>query len=410
MPPGLPGVTYAFELLATGEPPPIFSMDSGALPAGITLSASGRIGGTPVAPGIFSGSIRASNGNPPDALLSFSIRIGGGAQSITFNAIVDQSIDARRVIATAVASSGLAVTLSSLTPQTCSMDGSAVSLLAAGRCTIRASQAGNAQFAAAPFVDRSFSVTQGAQAVMIGLPEGARVGAGPTHVYVAATSGLPVVLRSVTPGTCMVTDGTYVNFSPGEPAPCRRRRAAMRRTRQHKPLQARRSRRAPVDRFSTTAQRADRRIDVSARDCLLRAAGHARSRICRWLLRPLAQGQGQWRGQGAAGPGLRDGSGPLARRRQLADPRNAVHVLLSAFARRSELERRQWPDQHRQACGRRAAGSLCLRSREPSAEPRRPLLLHARRRARGPGQSGGHRGTRRRSRLLDARLSTTPSR
>ena len=212
MPPGLPGVAYAFELLATGEPPPIFSMDSGALPAGITLSASGRMAGTPLAPGIFSGSIRASNGNPPDALLSFSIRIGGGAQSITFNAIVDQSIDARRVIATAVASSGLAVTLVSLTPQTCSMDGSAVILLGAGRCTIRASQAGNAQFAAAPFADRSFSVTQGTQAVMIGLPEGARVGAGPAHVYVAATSGLPVVLRSVTPGTCMVTDGTYVNF------------------------------------------------------------------------------------------------------------------------------------------------------------------------------------------------------
>ena len=73
------------------------------------------------------------------------------------------------------------------------------------------------------------------------------------------------------------------------------------------------------------------------------------------FVRPLAEGQGQWRGQGAAGPGLRDGGGPLARRRQLADPRNAVHVLLSAFARRSELERRQRPDQHRQACGRRAA-------------------------------------------------------
>jgi FG-GAP-like repeat/Beta-propeller repeat len=212
IPPGAPGVVYAFDLVARGEPAPVFSLESGALPAGLTLSASGRIGGTPLAPGEFSGSFRASNGNPPDALLSFSIRVGGSSQSISFNAIADQSIDARRVIPTAAASSGLSVTLASLTPQTCAMDGSAVSLLAAGRCTIRASQAGNAQYAAAPFVDRSFSVTQGAQAVMIGLPESARVGAGPTHVFVAATSGLPVVLTSVTPGTCMVTDGAYVNF------------------------------------------------------------------------------------------------------------------------------------------------------------------------------------------------------
>ena len=212
MPPGAPGVMYAFDLMATGEPVPVFRLESGALPAGLSLSASGRIGGTPVAPGEFSGSFRASNGNPPDAMLAFSIRIGGGAQSITFNAIADQPIGAHRVIATAVASSGLSVTLSSLTPQTCAMDEFAVALLAAGRCTIRASQAGNTQFAAAPFVDRSFNVMQGAQAVMIGLPEGARVGSGPTHVYVAATSGLPVVLRSVTPSTCLITDGTYVNF------------------------------------------------------------------------------------------------------------------------------------------------------------------------------------------------------
>jgi len=59
---------------------------------------------------------------------------------------------------TPTATSGLTVTVTSLTAGVCSISNNLVSLLAAGLCTLRASQSGNATYAAAPDVDRSFNV------------------------------------------------------------------------------------------------------------------------------------------------------------------------------------------------------------------------------------------------------------
>ena len=59
---------------------------------------------------------------------------------------------------TATASSGLAVSYTSLTLPVCTVSGNSVTLLNTGTCTIRASQAGNANYAAAPNLDRSLLV------------------------------------------------------------------------------------------------------------------------------------------------------------------------------------------------------------------------------------------------------------
>ncbi len=61
--------------------------------------------------------------------------------------------------ASATASSGLAVAFSSTTPTICTVNGSAVTGVAAGTCSIAADQAGDASFSAAPQVTANITVT-----------------------------------------------------------------------------------------------------------------------------------------------------------------------------------------------------------------------------------------------------------
>jgi hypothetical protein len=210
LPDGTIGIAYSTNVVATGTPSPAFSVASGSLPPGLSLSASGAINGTPTSAGSFSVTLRAANGHAPDALASFVLTIAARGQSITFDPIADVPITARTVPTVAAASSGLPVALASLTPTTCTMNGAIVQLLAAGRCSVRASQPGNAQVPAAPGVVRSFDILRGTQTVMVAPPALARVGDMPAKVYVASSAGLAAILASASPATCIVIDGTYV--------------------------------------------------------------------------------------------------------------------------------------------------------------------------------------------------------
>ncbi len=58
----------------------------------------------------------------------------------------------------AAATSGLAVTYGTATPQVCSVSGSTASLLAVGTCSITADQAGDGTWLAAATVTQSFEV------------------------------------------------------------------------------------------------------------------------------------------------------------------------------------------------------------------------------------------------------------
>ena len=63
----------------------------------------------------------------------------------------------------ATASSGLPVSFRSATPLVCTVSGTIVTTVAAGVCTITASQAGNTEFAAAPDRARAFQIGTGQQ-------------------------------------------------------------------------------------------------------------------------------------------------------------------------------------------------------------------------------------------------------
>ncbi len=75
-PSGAVSVAYSYAITADGYPAPTYSLISGALPAGLTLSASGVISGTPTAAGVSSGIvIKAQNafGNVNTVSLSINI-------------------------------------------------------------------------------------------------------------------------------------------------------------------------------------------------------------------------------------------------------------------------------------------------------------------------------------------------
>ena len=80
------------------------------------------------------------------------------SQTITFTAPANQTTGAK-VSTSPTASSGLTVSLASLTPVFCSVSGFDISAVAAGSCQIQATQAGNATYSAATSVTRTFTIS-----------------------------------------------------------------------------------------------------------------------------------------------------------------------------------------------------------------------------------------------------------
>lgn len=131
----------------------------------------------------------------------------GQSQTIAFAALPDRALVAGPFMVSASASSGLAVTFSSLTPAVCTVSGATVTPVTGGACTIRASQAGNASYGPAGTIDRTFNIsaTQGAQIITGATPLTYSLSAGSVQITATASSGLPVTLTSTTTDICTVT-------------------------------------------------------------------------------------------------------------------------------------------------------------------------------------------------------------
>ena len=159
----------------------------------------------------------------PDVSRSFQVNpvhTGPAVQTITFGQPADATAGAP-VTLSASASSGLPVSFSSGTTPVCTVAGSAVTTVAAGPCTITASQGGSARYAAAPDVSRSFQVNpvhtgSAVQTITFGQPPDATVGA-PVTLSASASSGLPVSFRSDTTPVCTVAGSAVTTVAAG---PC----------------------------------------------------------------------------------------------------------------------------------------------------------------------------------------------
>ena len=107
------------------------------------------------------------------------------SQTISWPAITGTQYAASQLTLTATASSGLTVAFNSTTPSVCTVAGATASLLTSGTCILRATQAGNAIYAAAPVVQQSVVVHLAPQTITFTAVGGQTVGA---NVALSATA------------------------------------------------------------------------------------------------------------------------------------------------------------------------------------------------------------------------------
>ncbi len=142
-------------------------------------------------------------------------------QTITFGELAGKTYGGAPFTVTATASSGLPVAFASDTPGVCTVsttsEGGTVTLVAAGTCTVTASQAGNDDYGAAAPVSRSFAVAKANQTVSFtsAAPDGATVG-GSYPVEVGVSSGLPVALSAGPEAVCTLDESTVTFVGAGE--------------------------------------------------------------------------------------------------------------------------------------------------------------------------------------------------
>jgi len=146
------------------------------------------------------------------------VTAGPQKQVINFGPLASHVVGVSFTVS-ALASSGLPVSFGSDTPRVCSVSRSQVTTLKRGRCTITASQPGNTHFAAAPDEAQSFRVKPAGRL----LPQTitfARLADVPTarrtfRLSATASSGLPVLFGSETPGVCSVSGRVVTTVKDG---------------------------------------------------------------------------------------------------------------------------------------------------------------------------------------------------
>jgi hypothetical protein len=125
-------------------------------------------------------------------------------QTIAFGPLGGRTFGDADFAVSAPASSGLPVSFAA--SGTCTVSVSTVHLVGAGSCTITASQAGDANYAAAPAVSQAFAVAKADQTITFGPLASKTVGDPDFAVSASASSGLPVSFGAG--GSCTVSAAT----------------------------------------------------------------------------------------------------------------------------------------------------------------------------------------------------------
>ena len=137
-------------------------------------------------------------------------------QTISFAALPNKSLGAVPFNIMATASSGLTVSFASTTASICSVSGNTVTVVTTGLCSIQATQAGNATYAAATPVSQSFQVTGMPQTISFTALANQEIGSPPFAVGATASSGLTVGFASTTASTCSVSGETVTLLATGK--------------------------------------------------------------------------------------------------------------------------------------------------------------------------------------------------
>ena len=138
-----------------------------------------------------------------------AVTIAQASQTITFSALGNKTFgDPAFTVSATGGGSGNPVTFSSATTSVCTVSGSTVTLVTTGPCTIAADQAGNANYAAAAQVVRSFTVASSGQTITFGALVDRYLTDGAFSVSATASSGLTVTFSSTTTSVCTVSGAT----------------------------------------------------------------------------------------------------------------------------------------------------------------------------------------------------------
>ncbi len=197
-----PGGTYnsAYsQSLSTsgGTSPYSYSVTSGALPSGLTLSSAGVLSGTPTAAGSFTFTAAATDSStgtgPFTGSQAYTIVINKASQTITFNAPASPvTYGISPITLSGSATSGQAVSYS-LVSGPATVSGNTLTITGAGTVVVAADQAGNSNYTAAPQATATIVVNKASQTISF-TPPASPVAYGVPAIALSATSnsGLPV--------------------------------------------------------------------------------------------------------------------------------------------------------------------------------------------------------------------------
>ncbi|HEX2782196.1 MAG TPA: hypothetical protein VHN36_01325, partial [Ilumatobacteraceae bacterium] len=137
------------------------------------------------------------------------------SQTVKFTAPGAKKMNQSPVAVSATATSGLAVVFSTTSSGVCATsgtNGSSIILLGPGTCSVNADQAGNATWAPAPTVVRSFAVSRVTQTITFPALTAKTIDASPVTVAATSSSGLAVTFTTTTPAVCIQTgtNGTSI--------------------------------------------------------------------------------------------------------------------------------------------------------------------------------------------------------
>lgn len=152
------------------------------------------------------------------ATVSNSFAVAAAAQTITFASPGNQTLGTAPAPLVASSTSGLTVSLASTTANVCTVSGTTLTLLAVGTCTVNASQIGNAGYAAATTVSRSFNVGAAPllpQTITFASPGNQTLLSVPAALAATSTSLLTVSFTSATPSVCTVSGTTLTLVAVG---------------------------------------------------------------------------------------------------------------------------------------------------------------------------------------------------
>ncbi|CAB4885358.1 unannotated protein [freshwater metagenome] len=174
-----------------------------------TVSTSGIV--TAVAEGSATITARTADGG---FTASSSVAVRKAAQTITFSPPTSLTRAQSPYTLGASSSSGLPVVFTSSTTTTCTVSGSALSVVAAGTCTVTAAQAGDAAWSPATLT-KSITVTKAAQTITFTAPT-SLMGLPPSYTLSATgSSSLPVTFTASPSAVCTVSGTTLRPVSSG---------------------------------------------------------------------------------------------------------------------------------------------------------------------------------------------------